>query len=100
MMRALLGFFLGGALAACAEPAPVVPVEAPAVAPTPPTAESLALPSSSAAITPFLAWSGGTLHYLWQEPEGGDGEVWRVLSSHRSDGSWSTPVELTRGAEI
>ena len=54
-------------LAACDEPAPVVPEAAPVVTPTPPTAELLALPSGPAAITPYLAWRGGTLHYLWQE---------------------------------
>lgn len=87
-------------LAACAEPAPVVPVEVPVVVPAPPVAEPLALPSGPAAITPSLAWSGGALHTLWQEPEGAGGEVWRVLYAQRREGAWSTPVELARGADV
>ncbi len=96
MRRSLLLIFL----AACGEPAPVVPAEVPVVAPAPAVAEPLALPSGPAAITPSLAWAGGALHYLWQEPEGADGEVWRVLYAQRRGGGWSTPVELARGAEL
>lgn len=96
MRLSLLTLFL----AACDGPAPMVPEAAPVVAPTPLTAELLALPSGPAAITPYLAWSGGTLHYLWQEPEGAGGELWRVLHAHRREGAWSTPVELVRGADI
>ena len=82
MRLSLLTLFL----AACDEPAPVVPEAAPVVTPTPPTAELLALPSGPAAITPYLAWRGGTLHYLWQEPEGagGKGRILNMISASQT----------------
>ena len=97
MMWARFWFGLAGLLGACGAPQPAaVEVQAP----TPPTAEPLALPSGPAAITPSLAWSGGTLHYLWQEPEDAGGEVWRALYAHRREGAWSAPVELARGVDL